>query len=146
VKRLRLQHDYPVAPETLWALVTDYVALAEVIRGIVHFEGLAVGRTDTGQRLEVRVSLFGKLPPQPYHIEVVHRDDVGRVLESSERGAGVRSWRHRLRVEPTAPGSRLTDEIEIDAGWLTPLFALRAGYLYRARHKPRLRLLGVHGA
>ena len=38
-------------------------------------------------------------------------------------------------------GSRLTDRIEIDAGLLTPLFVMWARYLYKARHKPRMRML-----
>ena len=51
-------------------------------------------------------------------------------------------WHHTLTVTRTPGGARLTDEIVIDAGWLTPMFAAWAKVLYRARHKPRLRLLG----
>ena len=136
-----LTHDYPVPAGRLWALVTDYDALAEVMQGLASFEGLPSGRTQTGQILDVQVSLLGKLPPQPYRMEVLDCDDVAMVLRSDEKGAGVRSWRHTLRVTPTETGSRLTDRIEIDAGWKTPIFAAWARYMYGARHKPRLRML-----
>ena len=111
------------------------------MRGLIAFEGLPEGRARTGQKFTVMVSLFGKFPPQPYSIEVLGCDDEARVLRSSERGAGVKSWHHTLSVEPTETGCCLTDRIDIDAGWLTPLFGLWAKYLYRKRHGPRLRLL-----
>lgn len=141
MKTVHLTHDYPVSPERLWALATDYDALARVMEGVVAFEGLPEGRVREGQQVTVMVSLFGKLPKQPYHMEVLECDDSRMVLRSSEQGAGVKAWRHRLTVTPTAQGSRLTDRIEIEAGLLTGVFALWARYLYGARHQPRLRLL-----
>ncbi|WP_298938503.1 SRPBCC family protein [uncultured Ruegeria sp.] len=136
-----VQNDYPVSASRLWALATDYASLSEVMEGLVSFEGLPAGRTQTGQRLEVMVSLFGKLPSQPYRMEVLECDNQRMILRSSERGAGVKTWLHSLSVTEIESGSRLHDRIEIDAGMLTPVFALWARYLYRARHKPRLRLL-----
>lgn len=141
MKTVVVENDYPASAERLWALATDYAALGEVMEGIVHFEGLPPGRTQTGQKVDVMVSLFGRLPAQPYSMKVLECDDARRVLRSSEKGAGVKSWRHTLTVTETATGSRLRDVIEIDAGWLTPVFARWAKYLYGARHKPRLRLL-----
>ena len=141
MKIIRLQHSYNASPERVWAVVTDYNALARVMDGIVTFEGLPDGRTETGQKIDVLVSVFGKLPAQPYHMEVILCDDAAMVLQSSERGAGVKSWTHRLSVQNTPSGCILTDEIEIDAGVLTPVFVMWARYLYRARHKPRLELL-----
>lgn len=142
-KTVTVTHDYPVPAQRLWALVTDYDALADIMKGIVTFEGLPAGRTKTGQKLDVRVSLFGKLPPQPYFMEVLECDEDNMVLRSLEKGAGVKSWHHTLSVTKTASGSRVTDRIEIDAGVLSPVFALWARYLYKARHKPRLIWLGL---
>ena len=63
------------------------------------------------------------------------------VLQSSERGAGVKSWNHRMSVAASGDGAVLTDQIEIDAGVLTGLFVVWARYLYRARHAPRVAML-----
>lgn len=141
MRRVVVEHAYAVEAARLWDLVTDYGALAHVMRGLASFQGLPPGRTETGQVLEVQVSLFGKLPWQPYHMEVLDCDDRAMVLRSSERGVGVKSWHHTLRVEPVGDGCRVRDVIEIEAGLMTPVFALWARYMYRARHKPRLRLL-----
>ena len=141
MKPVTLCHDYPYAPERVWQLATDYGALAQVMEGVVSFKGLPDGRVYTGQNISVMVSLFGKLPAQPYSMEVLDCDDTNMVLRSSEKGAGVKSWRHTLRVVETEIECQLIDRIEIDAGLLTPVFRQWANYLYKARHKPRLRLL-----
>jgi hypothetical protein len=141
VKTVLVENDYATSPKRLWELVTDYGGLAEIMRGLVTFEGLPTGRTQTGQKMNVMVSMFGKLPSQPYYMEVLECDDSRMILRSSEKGAGVKSWRHTLTVTETELGCRLTDRIEIDAGLLTPLFVLWAKYLYQARHKPRMKLL-----
>lgn len=142
VKTVTVISDYAAPAPKVWALATDYGALAKIMKGIATFDGVPSGRTKTGQKMDVMVSLFGKLPQQPYFMEVPECDDEHMVLRSSERGAGVKSWRHTLTVTKTETGSRLTDEIEVDAGVLTFAFAMWAKYLYKARHKPRLRMLG----
>ncbi|GAA6178505.1 SRPBCC family protein [Sulfitobacter pacificus] len=141
MKSVLVENDYTVAPDRLWAVATDYDALAEIMQGIASFEGLPKGRAQTGQKMNVMVSLFGRFPKQPYYMEVLECDEAQMILRSSEKGAGVRSWRHTLTVTETAFGSRLTDHIEIDAGILTPFFAAWAKYLYSARHKPRQKFL-----
>jgi ligand-binding SRPBCC domain-containing protein len=141
MKTVRIENSYPYPADRVWALATDFASFTEVMDGIVTFEGLPTGRTETGQKISVQVSVLGKLPKQSYHMEVVECDDQTMLLRSSERGAGIKSWRHTLRVIPTLDGCKLTDEIEIDAGWKTPVFALWARYVYNARHKPRLRIL-----
>lgn len=141
MKTVIVQNDYPHPASRLWALATDYCALSEVMKGIASFDGLPAGKAETGQTLNIMVSLFGKLPAQPYFMEILECDDARMVMRSSERGAGVKVWRHTLTVAETQSGSRLIDQIEIDAGLLTPIFGLWAKYLYGARHKPRLALL-----
>ena len=141
MKTVIVTNDYPVSVERLWAVATDYDALTKIMEGIAVFEGLPPGRAKTGQKLNVMVSLFGKLPRTPYYMEVLECNDDNMVLRSTERGAGVKSWRHTLTVKATPSGSRLTDRIEIEAGILSSVFALWAKYLYSARHKPRMKML-----
>lgn len=141
MRTVRLTHDYPFPARKVWDVAIDYDCLTEVMDGLVTFEGLPSGRVHAGQSLNVMVSLFGKLPAQPYHIEVMSFDDDEMRLQSSGLGAGVKSWKHTLQVTPTETGCQLSDTIEIDVGWATALFALWARYLYAKRHVPRLRIL-----
>lgn len=141
MKTVRLEHQYTAPAREVWALATDLDALREIMDGIVTFEGLPSGRVYQGQKITVQVSLFGKLPPQPYFMEILECDDEAMILRSFETGAGVKSWRHTLTVEPQRSGSRLRDVIEIDAGWMSWAFALWARFLYRKRHEPRVQML-----
>ncbi|MEP4197793.1 MAG: SRPBCC family protein [Aliishimia sp.] len=139
---IELTHDYAATPEDVWALAIDFETLAEVCKPLIQFEGLPQGRCETGMKADVMVSIYGKLPAQPYAMEVLECDDAAMVLRSREKGAGVKRWNHTLRVEAHGTGARLLDHIEIDAGFLTPIFVWWGRKLYQHRHKPRQRLLG----
>ncbi|QFT59675.1 Polyketide cyclase / dehydrase and lipid transport [Sulfitobacter sp. THAF37] len=143
MKTVTLEHEYAATAQEVWALATDLDALKEIMEGVVEFEGMPGDRVYQGQKINVLVSLFGKLPAQPYYMEVLECDDDAMILRSLEQGAGVRSWRHTLSVEPRGTGCLLRDVIEIDAGWMTWAFALWARYLYRKRHEPRVRILAA---
>lgn len=142
MKTIALHHKYAALPQRVWTLATDYGALQEVMRGLITFKGMPQGRVIQGQHIQVQVSLFGKLPWQPYSMTIAQCDDDAMTFLTLETGAGVKSWRHKLTVTATdVGGSCLTDEIEIGAGMLTPIFAACAKYLYRSRHRPREQLL-----
>ncbi len=140
-KTIALTHAYEAAPEAVWALATDFDALQTVMEGLVSFEGLPDGRLQRGQHLEVGVSLFGKLPAQPYTMDVIELDDAEMRFKSREAGAGVKSWQHELQVVPVGQGCEIREQITIDAGLLTPLYVAWARYMYKRRHPKRLELL-----
>ncbi|MGB0439966.1 MAG: hypothetical protein ACPGFC_07670, partial [Paracoccaceae bacterium] len=133
--------DYDVSVDRLWAVAMDYSALAYCMRGKVRFSHLPDGRPYSGQVIDLRVSLLGVLPWQPYRIEMLEFSEEDRVMQSLEQGSGVQMWRHRATATETATGSRLTDVIDIEAGWKTPVVAAWARWMYQGRHKPRLELL-----
>ncbi|MGZ9810041.1 SRPBCC family protein [Pseudoroseicyclus sp. H15] len=140
---IRLSHSYAASPAALWEVCTSWAALHEVCRPLVTFDGVPhEGHLGEGDIIETDVRLFGRLPPQPYRMEVLEADPAAMTFLSAEVGMGVRHWCHRARVVAVGTGSRLDEEIDIDAGWRTPAFNAWAKILYRARHKPRQRLLG----
>ncbi|WP_116082739.1 SRPBCC family protein [Tropicimonas sp. IMCC34011] len=141
MRTVRLRHDYDAPPDRLWRLATDYGALARSCDGLVSFSGLPDGRVREGQEIDVRVRLFGRLPPQPYTMRVIACDDDAMTCLSEEKGMGVRRWRHTFAVTPRGCGSRLSEEIEIDAGPLTALYAAWARLLYSRRHPRRVEML-----
>ncbi len=138
---VKLSHEYPFSAEHVWAVATDLDHLQTVTRGLLEFRDLPSGQIHDGQHIKVQVSLFGKLPYQPYEMTVVTCDQATMSFQSEEVGAGVKSWRHVLTVVPTDTGSRIEEEITIDAGIATRVFATWARFLYRKRHMPRLRIL-----
>lgn len=140
---VEVRHHYPVSAERLWALTMDLPSLAEMNAPLVAFGSLPDGRMHEGLVIDTTVSVLGRLPARPYWIAVVTCDDATMRAETEETGAGVKRWNHRIAVTPIEGGARLTDRIEIDAGWLTPVYAWWARKLYRHRDAPRRRLLGL---
>ncbi|MGI3169203.1 hypothetical protein ACRARG_08635 [Pseudooceanicola sp. C21-150M6] len=144
--KVHVESDYDVSPDALWAVTKDLDALREMNARMVKMEGLPSGNMYAGQDMTIRTSLFGLLPAQDYRIVITDLDDTAREFRSSEHGSGVKTWNHIGRVIATPTGARLIDEIEIDAGGMTPLVVGWANLLYRSRHKPRLRILKTRGA
>ncbi|MGB7316829.1 MAG: SRPBCC family protein [Planktotalea sp.] len=141
MKTVRLSHVYEHSPQAVWSVATDFDCLQEAVRGLLVFEGMPKGSLHQGQVIDVNVSMFGVLPAQPYHMELAEFDAAEMRFVSKERGMGVEHWHHRLSVVPHAQGAELIDEIEIEAGWRTPMIAAWARYMYKRRHKPRLAML-----
>ena len=144
--KVHVVNEYACTPDQLWAVTKDLDALREMNARMVTMQGLPSGDMYEGQEIEISTSLFGKMKPQDYRIVVTHLSDETREFRSTEHGNGVKSWNHHGRVEATPGGARLVDDIEIDAGWMTPLVVAWAKMLYKARHKPRLQILRDRGA
>lgn len=147
MKTITLEHFYPANPKDVWELAIDFDALREVTEHMVSFDGLPSGQIYKGQSINVMTSLFGKLPKQPYHMEVIECDHDKMMFISSEHGSGVKDWQHRLTITPQEGGALLTDTINIQAkiGLLTPLFVLWAKHMYEGRHQPRMKILARNG-
>ena len=114
------------------------------MRGLLSFEGLPEGSLHGGQVVDVKVSMFGGLPAQPYRMELIAFDPKNLTFTSKEVGMGVKHWQHRLRIVPHANGAELIDENEIEAGWRTGMIAAWARFMYARRHGPRVRMLADH--
>ena len=140
---LTLTHRYDVTPKRLWDLSTDLGSFEAMTRKLYRIQGLPEGRIHAGQDLRVKISIFGIGPWIDYRMHVLECDETAHRVVSEESGAGVKSWNHTFTVEPDGEGARLTDKLAIDAGWLSPVIGLWARYVYRSRHEPRLKLLGL---
>lgn len=143
MKTVRLSHIYAHPPRDVWRVATDFDCLKEAVRGLLSFEGMPSGKLESGQIVDVKVSMFGILPAQPYRMELIAFDDEGMSFVSDEKGMGVDHWQHSLSIVPHPQGAELIDEIEIEAGWRTGMIAAWARFMYSRRHGPRVRMLAA---
>ncbi|WP_375572821.1 SRPBCC family protein [Ahrensia marina] len=141
--RIVLSHDYPAPPQAVWQLAIDFDAFAKAMQGVATLRNLPTGRLQQGMVIDAEVSLLGKLPWQPHHMEIEVCDHQAMTFQSRERGPGIKRWDHHLKVTKTNTGCRLTDTVEIEAerSWLTPIYALWARFVYTRRHAPRMEML-----
>jgi hypothetical protein len=135
----------PISADAAFALAQRPATFAYVVRGVFRVPALAAvpdGFAHAGARASGRIWWLGVLPSWTHHLEVLAI--APGELRTAEHGGPVRTWRHRLTFTATSPTScRYTDEIEIDAGPLTPAVRLFATALFALRQARWRRLAAV---
>jgi len=149
-----LETRLPCDAETAWRAVMTTRLLHEVAAPWVRFRPLEPARlpeTWSPGRYRVAMRLAGLIPlgTQWIGIEIPppERAPGGTVHVLRDDGSGplARVWDHRIRVAPLAEGCcRYRDEVEIQAGWPTPLVWGFAWLFFRHRQS-RLRRLAARG-
>jgi hypothetical protein len=142
---VRVSTRLPVSADVAWDTVQRTDTLRYVTRGLVGFrvDGAVPERIAEGETYRLRLLFFGVLPAWRHEIHVVSVDQAGHEIRTEEHGGPVRTWRHRIAVDPEGWGAtRYLDEIEIGAGPLTPLVWLYAQFFYRYRQWRWRRLAG----
>src|SRR4051794_37649735 len=108
----------PCSAEKVWKEVNTSRLLLEVIRPVISF------RTCSGEPLperwrvettQLRMCLFGFLPLGTHTIEFRKIDASSREILTHEFDSLIRTWDHRIRVEPIDDQSCVySDEIEVE--------------------------------
>jgi hypothetical protein len=135
VVRTRLAAD----AGTAWDLVSRSATLRHVARGVLGFRGALPDRWEAGQEVTVRLLAFNLVPVNEHALALKRVDGDAHVLVTEERGGILRTWDHRISITPDPPtGCRYTDEVDVDAGLLTPV-AWAIGHLFFRYRQARLR-------
>ena len=128
----------PCEPELAWEEVRHSRLLREVCYPLVTFlpapgETLPVTWPEATV-IKIRSYLLGLIPLGTRNLNFVQIDPHTRELHTEESDALVRRWDHVIAIAAAEPGfCRYRDEIEVEAGWLTPLVWLFARCLYAHR-------------
>jgi hypothetical protein len=140
VMRVYVESVLPCPPDAAWEEVQNSALLLEVTRPLVVI-GPAAGeslpeRWRQGETVRCRSYLFGLIPLGTHTIVLERVDPDAREIQSREHDPLVRRWDHLVRVRATEDGqTRYSDEIEIEAGLLTPLVGMFARWFYRHRQR-----------
>lgn len=144
--RVFVQTTLPCDADAGWQRVLTTSLLREICRPLVRLapeRGAAElpERWPEAGTVRLRPYLFGFIPIGVRVLGCERVDHERREIQTREYDPLVRRWDHRIQFEPYGDGaSRYTDEVEIDAGWLTLpvwLFA-QAFYRYRQRRWRRI--------
>jgi len=71
-------------------------------------------------------------------------DPPQRVLRDNGHGSMVRRWDHRIVLRPDGGRTHYSDQVRLDAGWLTPIILPWARRFYAHRQR-RWHLLIANG-
>lgn len=118
----------PASADHAWRLLKWRDALLQVTRGALDFSGSERWPEEfrEDQEIRTRLSFFHAIPAWERHlVGLVRVDDARRELLSREHGGFVRSWEHRIGIEPEGlHRCRYTDEISVETGIFTAAAAL----------------------
>ncbi|WP_312699318.1 hypothetical protein [Sedimentibacter sp.] len=136
---------FPASEEAVFSRLKELKTLQYVAAPLVTFSAL----NDTGstvwqkdQKASFNLKLFGVLPFGVHKIHVVEFDEVKHEIYTNETSAHIQVWNHRIILKTVEEGkTQYTDEVEIYAGWKTPLICLCAEYFYTHRQKRWIKLL-----
>lgn len=125
-------------PELVWAAVNQPRLLVHVAHPMIRFVPIRPKRfPESWQDGDYLVGLVrrGLIPIGKQMIRISHPPAVDGVRFMLDDGHGTlcRRWRHLASVSPEGSGTRYRDEIEVEAGLLTPLVAGFARRFYRHR-------------
>ena len=132
----RIDTYLPASAEKVWRTLLRRDTFLHITRGMLGFRGSDAWpeRFWEGTVIHTRLLFFHAIPGWMHTLTVVHVDRENLVLTSEESGGIVKTWNHRIRVEPQNDDHcRYTDEIEIEAGPFTPLIWAWAHVFYRYR-------------
>ena len=135
-----IQSVFECPPEKVWGKLQTIALLREVTWPVMSFRPLTPGGEPEcwtqGSDFQCRLYLFGIIPLGKHTISFERIDPAAREIQSREHSAMVRRWDHLIRVRPTPEGHTLySDEVEIEAGLLTPLIFAFAQIFYRHRQR-----------
>lgn len=134
--------------DTMWTELQRSRTLRRISAPVLTFAPLEghdlPERWEIGVRYPLRLTAFGMVPLGNHVIEIVRIDRAEGLIESREQGQLARTWNHRILLRQVGPGTvDYTDEVEIEAGPLTPAVWAFAHGFYRHRQRNWRRLLAA---
>jgi hypothetical protein len=152
--RVRLSTKLPITAEQAAALVATPALLNHIAAPLLRFVALdppALPEVWSERRYLVRVLLGGLLPLGRQWIDISCHSGPDGSFRMRDNGSGdlARRWDHWITITPADSGGCIyMDDVEIDAGLLTPFvwsFA-RIFYAHRQRRWRALAKMGGKGA
>jgi hypothetical protein len=125
--RVFVQSALPCDADAGWQRVQTSALLREICRPLIRLaptDGAVElpARWEHGSTVRLRSYMFGFIPLGVRTLRFERIDQQNREIQTREHDPLVRRWDHRIHFEPLGPGSsRYTDDVEVEAGLLTPL-------------------------
>jgi ligand-binding SRPBCC domain-containing protein len=132
-------------PEEVWALLMRPATLEHVAAPLLRFRPEGPPLPERWQEGAWRVRLRGPLGLplgwQEIRVSFPEAPPPMRRLRDAGRGALAHRWDHVIEIVPEGAGTRYTDRVTVEAGWLTPAIRLFARIFYAHRQRRWRRLL-----
>ncbi len=139
-----IKTTFHCSADIAWDLLKKRDTFLYITRGFLGFSGAEKWPKGFYTDLVIRTRLifFHILPTWKHVLRIIRIDAPKYELFSNESGGPVKKWNHLIRIEPdTENRCRYLDQIEINAGILTPFVWGYAHIFYRYRQYRWKRLI-----
>jgi len=117
-----------------WSAVKESRTLIFVTKGLLAFEGNFPAIWQEGKKQTAQLRFFGVIPGWQHTLYFRAICDETHQLSTEEGGGLVSIWNHVIKITKIdGQHCRYRDEIDIDAGMLSPFVWLYAHLFYRYR-------------
>jgi hypothetical protein len=146
----RISTRLPCSENELWQRIIEPGSLQFVASPILSFVPAEdcdlEGEWQVGRPYPLKLYFLKVIPLGRHTIQLVKIDKDTNTIASRESGLLARVWNHTISFREVSPGVvSYKDEIEIRAGWLTPVIWLFAQLFYRHRQRRWKALLRRQG-
>jgi hypothetical protein len=144
--RIRVESQLPGSRQIFWSRLTTVDSLRFVCKPWIYFTYRGAqpltDRWRAGDTFHFFLWLFRVLPGGAHAIHLETIDPAAFVIQSRERGSIVTIWDHRITLcAPTPEETLYADEVDLYAGFLTPLVAWWSIRFYQHRQRRWRKLL-----
>lgn len=144
-KTITITSVFPAAINQIWPLLTKVETLQFIAAPYASFVPLEKGGElawREGETARYNLRIFGFFPMGTHTIAVKTFDEETHKVFTEEHNRMVPVWNHAISlVALSEESAEYTDNVDIDAGWITPFVVLWSKLFYRHRQKKWLRLL-----
>lgn len=136
----RISTQFACTESELWQKLSRMESLEFVASPVLRFTpiepGVSGSEWEVGRDYRLKLFFLGFIPLGRHTIRLVTVDRDQKRISSRESGLLARVWNHEISFRESQPGLvSYSDEIEIRAGWLTPMIWLFAHLFYRHRQR-----------
>ena len=136
----RISTRLPCSELELWRKIVKPESLQFVASPLLSFEpvqrGALSGEWQVGIPYPLKLYFLQVIPLGRHTIQLVRIDKENNTIVSQESGRLAHVWNHTISFREVAQDVvSYTDEIEVQAGWLTPAIWLFAQLFYRHRQR-----------
>lgn len=140
MRRVEVTTFLDAPPDAIWEAVQKPGVFAYVSAPLIRFAPLeppALPEHWSEGGFRVKIRFLGSIPLGAQWIRVSLPEPEGDVRFVRDNGSGTLAtrWDHLISIAPEGQGTRYTDRVDIDAGWLTAAVAGFAWMFYTHRQR-----------
>lgn len=137
---VRVSTELACSASELWQKICLPKSLQFVASPMLSFAPVELGALDgewqVGRDYLLKIAFLHCIPLGHHSIKLIKIDRQNNRISSREKGSLVAVWNHEIFFTETSPNVvSYTDEIELQAGWLTLLVWAFAQLFYRHRQR-----------